>query len=92
MRIERRKEPRTNQQLTISCRINSGNGSEGAMLMGRMRDLGTGGAGLQLAKPLRISEALRLDGLPHPDKERHCNVKWIRKTQNEYQIGVQFTG
>jgi len=93
MRIERRKEPRTSQQLTISYRAASHNGNNGGVpLIGTVLDLGNSGASLRLASPLRIEESLQLDGLPHHGQARHGNVKWIRKIREEYQIGVQFSG
>ncbi len=92
MRIERRKEARTSQQLTISCRVASHNGHNGVPLIGTVLDLGDSGASLRLAKPLRIEESLHLDGLPQHEQARHGNVKWIRKIREEYQIGIQFSG
>ncbi len=93
MAAELRKYPRINTALEINYSMDeSSSGADAAenQLIGTVTDLSKSGAGLLVDQPHRPDDLVRLEGVGGATKPLNSVVKWVRKSQGKYRIGVKF--
>lgn len=94
MAAELRKYPRINTALEINYFVD-GSGEKEAVadteqFIGTVTDLSKSGAGLLVEQAHRPDDHVRLEGVGGATKPLNSIVKWVRKTQGKYRIGVKF--
>lgn len=94
MAAELRKYPRINTALEINYFADeSGDLKSDAtdhQFIGTVTDLSKSGAGLLVDQPHRPDDIVRLEKVGGATKPLNSVVKWVRKTQGKYRIGVKF--
>ncbi len=93
MAAELRKYPRINTALEINYSLDDTNDIENAVttpLIGTVTDLSKSGAGLLVDQVHRPDDLVCLEGIGGATKPLNSVVKWVRKTQGKYRIGVKF--
>ncbi len=85
--IELRKNLRIsiNMDITYTTANAAGGGKKGTLL-----DVSGNGAGLALEEPLSLNQTLRLEGYDDWAEPRDAKVRWVRKANEHYRIGVEF--
>jgi c-di-GMP-binding flagellar brake protein YcgR len=88
--IELRKNLRISisMDITYSTAATAGGGVTGKT--GTLLDVSGTGAGLMLDEPLSLNQALRLEGYGDWDRPRDAKVRWVRKANEHYRVGVEF--
>lgn len=84
-------ELRKNLRISINMDItySTANGGDAAR-KGTLLDLSDDGAGLILNEPLGLNQRLRLDGYEEWGQPRDAAVRWVRKANEHYRVGVEF--
>lgn len=88
--IELRKNLRISINMDISYSTANSAGSDVAAKKGTLLDVSGGGAGLVLNEPLSLNQTLRLEGYGEWDQPRDARVRWVRKANEHYRVGVEF--
>jgi c-di-GMP-binding flagellar brake protein YcgR len=83
-------ELRKNLRIRINMDINYSIADTGADKKGTLVDVSGTGAGLMLGEPLSLNQAVRLEGYDEWDGPRDATVRWVRKANEHYRIGVEF--
>jgi c-di-GMP-binding flagellar brake protein YcgR len=85
--IELRKNLRIsiNMDISYSTADAAGTGKTGTLV-----DVSGTGAGLMLGEPLSLNQTLRLEGYDDWDGPRDAAVRWVRKANEHYRVGVEF--
>lgn len=89
MAAELRKYPRINTALEINYSTEELN-DEPSQFVGTVTDLSKSGAGLLVNQAHRPNDRVCLEGVGGAKKPLSSVVKWVRKTQGKYRIGVKF--
>ena len=71
--------------ITYTTANAAGGGKKGTLL-----DVSGIGAGLVLDEPMSLNQTLRLEGYGEWDEPRDAKVRWVRKANEHYRIGVEF--
>ncbi|MCC6303179.1 MAG: PilZ domain-containing protein [Gammaproteobacteria bacterium] len=85
--IELRKNLRISINMDISY---SAPNPAGQARKGTLLDVSNHGAGLILDEPLGLNQTLRLEGYDDWDRPRDARVRWVRKANEHYRVGVEF--
>ncbi|MCC6207550.1 MAG: PilZ domain-containing protein [Gammaproteobacteria bacterium] len=88
--IELRKNLRISINMDISYSTANAVGSDATEKKGTLIDLSGNGAGLMLDEPLSLNQTLRLEGYGDWDHPRDAKVRWVRKANAHYRVGVEF--
>ena len=89
--IELRKNLRISINMDISySTAPQAEGGAAAEKKGTLLDVSGTGAGLMLNEPLGLNQTLRLDGYGEWDEPRDARVRWVRKANEHYRVGVEF--
>lgn len=90
--IELRKNLRIsiNMDITYSIANLVERGDNAGGRKGTLLDLSDGGAGLMLNEPLSMNQMLRLEDYEQWEEPRNCRVRWVRKADDHYRVGVEF--
>ncbi|MCF6325156.1 MAG: PilZ domain-containing protein [Gammaproteobacteria bacterium] len=89
MAAELRKYPRINTALEINYSIDDSTDMP-SQFVGTVTDLSKSGAGLLVDHAHRPDDRVSLEGVGGARKPLSSVVKWVRKTQGKYRIGVKF--
>lgn len=89
--IELRKNLRIsiNMDITYSTAPPAESGATAAK-KGTLLDVSGNGAGLMLGEPLSLNQTLRLVGYGEWEEPRDARVRWVRKANEHYRVGVEF--
>ena len=93
MAAELRKYPRINTALEINYSTDEPDDaaiSASSQFIGTVTDLSKSGAGLLVDQAHRPDDLVCLEGVGGAKKPLNSVVKWVRKTQGKYRIGVKF--
>lgn len=91
MAAELRKYPRINTALEINYSIDESSSADDTQkFIGTVTDLSKSGAGLLVDQAHRPDDVVRLEGVGGSKKPLNSVVKWVRKTQGKYRVGVKF--
>lgn len=82
--IELRRAPREIRQAPVSCAIAAAPERHEASLV----DVGPGGAGLLLDRPVSPGQSLRIEGID--DGIGEATVRWVRSFGQRFRIGAEF--
>jgi c-di-GMP-binding flagellar brake protein YcgR len=89
--IELRKNLRISVNMDISYSTASPVESGAAAgKKGTLLDVSGNGAGLMLGEPLTLNQTLRLEGYGEWEEPRDARVRWVRKANDHYRVGVEF--
>jgi c-di-GMP-binding flagellar brake protein YcgR len=83
--IELRKNLRIRINMDINYSVADSAGKQGTLV-----DVSGTGAGLILGEPLSLNQTLRLEGYGEWDGPRDATVRWVRKANEHYRVGVEF--
>ncbi len=89
MAAELRKYPRINTALEINYSMDDASEAS-SPFVGTVTDLSKSGAGLLVDQVHRPDDIVCLEGVGGAKKPLNSVVKWVRKTQGKYRIGVKF--
>jgi len=89
MAAELRKYPRINTALEINYSMDESSDTPNQFI-GTVTDLSKSGAGLLVDQAHRPDDRVCLEGVGGAKKPLSSIVKWVRKTQGKYRIGVKF--
>jgi len=95
MAAELRKYPRINTALEINYSMDESSDSDApsatsSQFIGTVTDLSKSGAGLLVDQVHRPDDLVCLEGVGGAKKPLNSVVKWVRKSQGKYRIGVKF--
>ncbi len=90
MAAELRKYPRINTALEINYSLDDASDVASNQFIGTVTDLSKSGAGLLVDQIHRPDDLVCLEGVGGAQKPLNSVVKWVRKTQGKYRIGVKF--
>jgi len=90
MAAELRKYPRINTALEINYSMDDASDIDPNQFIGTVTDLSKSGAGLLVEQVHRPDDLVCLEGVGGAQKPLNSVVKWVRKTQGKYRIGVKF--
>ncbi len=94
MAAELRKYPRINTALEINYSMDESsdatNDAASDQFIATVTDLSKSGAGLLVDQVHRPDDLVCLEGVGGAKKPLNSVVKWVRKTQGKYRIGVKF--
>ena len=90
MAAELRKYPRINTALEINYTMDDDANPTTDQFIGTVTDLSKSGAGLLVDQVHRPDDLVCLEGVGGAEKPLNSVVKWVRKTQGKYRIGVKF--
>lgn len=90
MAAELRKYPRINTALEINYSLDDASDVAPNQFIGTVTDLSKSGAGLLVDQAHRPDDLVCLEGVGGAQKPLNSVVKWVRKTQGKYRIGVKF--
>jgi len=91
MSAELRKYPRINTALEVNYSVDETSNAEAAQkFIGTVTDLSKSGAGLLVDQAHRPDDVVLLEGVGGAKKPLNSVVKWVRKTQGKYRVGVKF--
>jgi c-di-GMP-binding flagellar brake protein YcgR len=82
-------ELRKNLRISINMDITY-SAANAADKKGTLLDVSGNGAGLMLEEPLSLNQTLRLEGYDEWDQPRDARVRWVRKANEHYRVGVEF--
>lgn len=88
--IELRKNLRISINMDITYSTATAAGSDATAKKGTLLDVSGGGAGLVLDEPLSLNQTLRLEGYGDWEAPRDARVRWVRKANEHYRVGVEF--
>lgn len=88
--IELRKNLRISIHMDITYSTANAAGSDVTAKKGTLLDVSGNGAGLVLNEPLSLNQPLRLEGYDEWDQPRDARVRWVRKANEHYRVGVEF--
>jgi c-di-GMP-binding flagellar brake protein YcgR len=89
--IELRKNLRISINMDITYSTASpAESAAAAERKGTLLDVSGNGAGLMLEEPLSLNQTLRLEGYDEWDQPRDARVRWVRKANEHYRVGVEF--
>lgn len=86
--IELRKNLRISINMDIS--YSSPNPGDAGGKSATLLDVSENGAGLVLDEPLNLNQTLRLEGYGEWEEPRDAKVRWVRKANEHYRVGVEF--
>lgn len=83
-------ELRKNLRISINMDITYSTANAADAKKGTLLDISGNGAGLVLDEPLSLNQTLRLEGYGDWTQPRAAAVRWVRKANEHYRVGVEF--